>query len=109
APRVADAREDVLAVDHAVPERDIAIAVHRGAAHPAMHAVCGCEGALLVHGVATLDATDFVPAHARDLRTRLDRLVRDERFILAEMTIGQSPERSLTGREDVEIPGLVFS
>src|SRR5438874_11837025 len=50
--RVADAWIHIHSVDHAVAQRHVALPIHCDASHPAMHAVAGCIGALLIDRVS---------------------------------------------------------
>src|SRR6266508_176091 len=79
---VADPREDVDPVGHAVAEGHVALLVLGDAAHPAVDAVVGRVGGLLPDHRLVARTPDLVPAGAGDLRPRLhQRLVTSDSWV----------------------------
>src|SRR5262245_34052095 len=100
---VADTREDRRRVGDAEAECHVAVLIHCDTAHPAVHAVIGGVRALLEEGDLAASASDLVPAHPSDTRSRLDRLVGHKRLIGAEIAVGKPPGRPLPVGEDINL------
>src|SRR5207244_10809871 len=98
----ADARNHIISVDLAVAERHVALPTHCDASHPAMHAVAGCIGALLIDRVSISGPSDLIPAHTGDTRRRLNRLVSYQRLVILEVPVSEAPGRPLPIGQDVK-------
>ena len=68
--------------------------IHRDAAHPAPQRVRGRKGALLENGGRAAEAAHFIPAHA-DARIRQHAVIHQERFVIAEVAIGESEHEAV--------------
>src|SRR5581483_1779363 len=104
---VANPWVNIGSINDAVAQGDIAFPIHGDAAHPAVHAIAGGVSTLLEHGEFAVAPPYLVPAHAGDSRTRLHRLIRDHRFVIAEVPVSKSPGWTLPVGQDIEVTASI--
>src|SRR3990170_5848460 len=91
----------------AVAESDVAEPVHRDTSHPPVLRARGVR-ALLVNGPTPAALAKLVPADAGPIAADVDREVRDERLMVAEIAVREGPHRPLRHRIDaLEREGLL--